>query len=176
MQFNFKTHAHTDVSSIKDKVLAYTETDWKNYNFRQRTFKVHEQTNTIPLIWDEKLMAEPKVYDEFKKYTTELNDICLLLTNNIGPGSLATAVLVNLFSKKEIIRHKDSRKFFKIIHRIHIPIVTDPKCVFEIDGEVKHLPEGAVVEINNNNKYHSVKNNSDIDRVHLLIDWLDKEE
>jgi aspartyl/asparaginyl beta-hydroxylase (cupin superfamily) len=37
------------------------------------------------------------------------------------------------------------------------------------------LQEGEVVEIDNNDKYHSVENNSDIDRVHLLIDWLDKD-
>lgn len=175
MEFNFKTHAYIDVSSIKSKALEYTEDNWNSYDFRQKTFDVHKQTKTIPLIWDEKVTGNPKTYDESKKYKNELLIVNSLLTNKIGPGIMATAMLINLPSKKIISRHKDIGDFFAAIHRIHIPIVTAPECVFTIDEEKRNLQEGEVVEIDNNDKYHSVENNSDIDRVHLLIDWLDKD-
>lgn len=175
MEFNFKTHAFIDVSSIKSKALEYTKEDWDSYDYRQKTFNVHKQTKTIPLIWDEKLKAKPKIYNESTKFKKELHIINTLLTNKIGPGDLATAMLINLPAKKQISRHIDSAKFFKAIHRIHIPIVTAPECVFEINGEIKNIKEGEVVEIDNDNKYHSVQNNSDIDRIHLLVDWLDKD-
>jgi len=172
MTFNFKTYAYIDVSSIKDKALRYTEDNWNSYDFRQKTFDVHKQTKTIPLIWDEKVSGSPKTYDEAKKYNTELNIIYSLLTNKIGPGAIATAMLINLPSKKIITRHVDIGEFFNDVNRIHIPIVTAPECIFKIEDEEKNLQEGEVVEIDNNNKYHSVENNSNIDRIHLLIDWL----
>tara|TARA_R100000908_G_scaffold16199_3_gene6125 strand:+ start:2797 stop:3345 length:549 start_codon:yes stop_codon:yes gene_type:complete len=175
MKFNFKTHAYIDVSSIKRKALEYTKDNWDSYDYRQKTFDVHKQTKTIPLLWDEKVQGRPKSYNEINKYQKELLMIHTLLTNKIGLGYMATAMLINLPSKKIISRHKDVGYFFAAIHRIHIPIVTDPKCIFTIEEEKRNLQEGEVVEIDNNDKYHSVENNSDIDRIHLLIDWLDKD-
>jgi len=175
MEFNFKTYAFIDISSIKSKALEYTKENWDNYDYRQKTFDVHKQTKTIPLIWDEKVQGNPKIYNESDKFKKELDIIHTLLTNKIGPGVIATAMLINLPAKKQIFRHIDSVKFFKAIHRIHIPIVTAPECFFEIDGEIKNIKEGEVVEIDNNNKYHSVQNHSDIDRIHLLVDWFHKD-
>lgn len=177
MEFNFKTHAKIDVSNIKRKVLEYTQAEWDDYDFRQKNFYVHKQTKTIPLYWDEKLIfykvsANPKRYSEADKYDLELQKISSVLTNQLGPGFMATAMLINLPSKKIITTHKDVGNFFKDVNRIHIPIVTAPECLFIIDGEKRNLKEGEVVEIDNNNKFHSVENNSDVDRVHLLIDWL----
>ena len=172
MEFNFKTYAYIDISSIKTKALQYTKEDWDSYDYRQKTFDVHKQTKTIPLLWDEKVQGRPKVYDEYKKYQKELDIIKSLLTKKIGQGFIATAMLINLPSKKVISTHKDVGKFFMDVNRIHIPIVTASECFFEIDGEKRNLKEGEVVEIDNNDKYHSVENNSDIDRIHLLVDWL----
>ena len=50
-----------------------------------------------------------------------------------------------------------------------------PEPVMLLHKEIKNIKEGEVVEIDNDNKYHSVQNNSDIDRIHLLVDWLDKD-
>lgn len=172
MNFNFKTYARIDVSNIKRKVLEYKKENWDSYDFRQKKFDVHKQTKTIPLYWDEKLKATPHRYDEADKYDLELQMISSILTDKLGPGFIATAMLINLPSKKVITRHKDMADFFQAINRIHIPIITAPECIFEIDGENRNLKEGEIVEIDNNGKFHSVQNNSDIDRVHLLIDWL----
>lgn len=68
MKFNFKTHAYIDISSIKNKSLEYTKEDWDSYDYRQKNFEVHKQTKTIPLIWDEKLKAKPKIYNESNKF------------------------------------------------------------------------------------------------------------
>jgi hypothetical protein len=36
------------------------------------------------------------------------------------------------------------------------------------------MKEGEIWEVNNDKKKHSVHNNGDEDRVHLLIDWVEK--
>jgi hypothetical protein len=33
------------------------------------------------------------------------------------------------------------------------------------------MKEGEIWEINNDDKYHSVENRGETDRIHLLIDW-----
>ena len=34
---------------IKEKVLKYTKEDWEKYDYRQKTYQVHNSTKTIPL-------------------------------------------------------------------------------------------------------------------------------
>jgi quercetin dioxygenase-like cupin family protein len=51
--------------------------------------------------------------------------------------------------------------------------VTDDEVIFTVGGEERNIKEGEIFEIDNSNKLHSVINNSEeIDRVHLLADWL----
>lgn len=53
--------------------------------------------------------------------------------------------------------------------RIHIPIITHPDVRFKCDGEEVHMAAGEAW-IFDNWRRHSVENNSDITRVHLVID------
>ncbi len=92
----------------------------------------------------------------------------------MGNGSIETAILINLPKNKKIDRHFDLAKYFIERNRLHIPIITNDKCIFEVDGEEINMKEGEIWEINNHNKPHAVSNGGDIDRVHLLIDWLIK--
>lgn len=55
--------------------------------------------------------------------------------------------------------------------RLHIPIVTNPKFVFYVDGEGVFLPEGECWYINTRLQHH-VENNGSEDRVHLVVDCL----
>jgi quercetin dioxygenase-like cupin family protein len=56
-------------------------------------------------------------------------------------------------------------------NRMHIPIITHPDVTFQVGRDVKHLKPGEIWEINNNKKLHGVNNKSNIDRIHMLIDW-----
>ena len=75
-------------------------------------------------------------------------------------------------SGRHIFRHKDG-VFFDIdsgdIYRMHIPIITDPEVVFEIDEKDFFLEAGRLY-YTNVSKQHSVTNASHVDRIHLLID------
>jgi aspartyl/asparaginyl beta-hydroxylase (cupin superfamily) len=77
-----------------------------------------------------------------------------------------------LKSNSKIDKHIDAGKSLSICHRVHIPIITNKNVLFEIDNEIKNLKEGEMWEINNSEKIHSVVNNSNTDRIHLIVDWI----
>jgi aspartyl/asparaginyl beta-hydroxylase (cupin superfamily) len=168
MSFNFKLHGNLNVNSIKEKLIGL---DWDAYEFRQKTYSVHSNTKTIPLLWDEQktsIMNWP-TYELFK---SNINEIELLLNTIIGNGIIETAILINLPKNQKIDSHFDSGEYFLKRNRIHIPIITNKQCFFKIDGQIKNMKEGEIWEINNNEKEHSVENNGNKDRIHLLIDFL----
>jgi aspartyl/asparaginyl beta-hydroxylase (cupin superfamily) len=55
-------------------------------------------------------------------------------------------------------------------NRTHIPIKTNDNVLFTVAGETINMKEGEIWEFNNQ-KYHSVHNNGDEDRWHLIIDY-----
>ena len=89
----------------------------------------------------------------------------------LGLGSgIHTAILIKLPAGKSIPTHIDAAPHFKLYKRIHIPIITNPQCLFTVGGETIHMKCGEMWEINNDTKPHSVHNKGAEDRVHLLVD------
>jgi quercetin dioxygenase-like cupin family protein len=69
-----------------------------------------------------------------------------------------------------IPRHRDKGPLTAKTHRIHVPVITNSGCIFSVGDESKNLKAGQIWIIDNVNRYHSVENNGDSDRVHLIID------
>jgi aspartyl/asparaginyl beta-hydroxylase (cupin superfamily) len=65
--------------------------------------------------------------------------------------------------------HVDGGVMLQLGRRIHIPLITNPKVIFEVFEEKKYLEVGNWYEINNIIP-HSVINDSDHDRIHAIID------
>jgi hypothetical protein len=167
MNFNFKKYGDIEIIDVVHLMETF---DWEDYTFRQDNFKSHTQTKTIPLIWDE---TKDKIiywenYPLFKSLLTKLE---VLFTTKIGEGVLSNAILVKMPKQTSIDRHKDDYVFFKRNNRIHIPLITNENCIFEVDGEEINMKAGEVWEINNFEKEHSVVNNGNNDRIHLIVDW-----
>jgi hypothetical protein len=181
INFNYKHLGTMDISSIKNKCAKYTIQDWTKYDKRQKIHAVHRETQTIPLIWNKVIglailsKSNFTYHPEYENFKMEIDNLDKNLQSYFEYGNIISAILVKMPAHTIIYPHKDTAIGFCFSHRIHIPIVTDNKCVFEIDGEVKHLKEGNVYELNNTGKTHAVYNNSDVDRIHLLIDYKMKE-
>jgi hypothetical protein len=147
------------------KPIKLPDLDFDSYTFRQNTEHVHRETKTVPLIWDSSLsgtVITHPMYDYFKEYLDQLS---------LGPGHVQTAILIKLPASKSIPSHVDKGPFFRDYHRIHVPIVTNPDCLFTVGDETIHMKPFEMWEINNDNKFHSVTNNGTSDRIHLLIDF-----
>lgn len=173
---------YNEIKDLKEKILKYTKEDWEKYDYRQKNYGVHSNTKTIPLIWNEmdknnlrNLKKEDrKFWPEAEKYKTDLDSLSQMFTEKYGKGFISSAMLINLPSRTVIKPHVDNYDpYFDLVKRTHLAIVTDDEVIFTVGGEERNIKEGEIFEIDNSNKLHFVVNNSEeIDRVHLLADWL----
>jgi len=174
----FSYYGNYDTQSIKEK-LKQSNLDWTKFQNRQRACSDMRNTQTIPIVFDKRFMStnyNPVYTENFDLFDEELrriSDIILEKTN--GEGYLLRAILVKLFKNSDIPSHRDTaNETFKYSRRIHIPIVTNPSCLFTVGEETIHMKEGEIWEMNNDKLEHSVVNNGDEDRIHLIIDWCEK--
>lgn len=58
------------------------------------------------------------------------------------------------------------------IARIHIPLITNPKCVFICQGQNLHMEAGKAYMVWVNT-WHQIRNDSDEDRYHIIMDAYD---
>lgn len=167
MSFNFRFLGNLEVKKIQDKLSVL---DWDYFTLRQTVHEVHKDTLTVPLLFDPSL-SKINLHKEFGLFIKELEEVKKILSNKLGKGFLQSAILINLPAGKEVARHVDKAEAFHDFHRVHLPILTNDQCFFEVDHEVIHMKEGEIWEINNSEKAHSVKNQGSTDRIHLLLDW-----
>lgn len=170
MEYNFKYYGEIDISNISNIILN-TELDWDGYTYRQTDRYGQSDTKTIPLLWSEDFVENTtwKSYEFFKDSLIKIeND----LINLLGEGKISVALLINLPKNKKILPHIDAghEHFFKT-KRIHIPITTNDKCNFIVGDENVQMKLGEIWEIDNAHKVHSVNNDGNTDRIHLLIDY-----
>ena len=170
MDFNFKYYGNYPIGDILNKL---SNLDWGEFTFRQKTYETHSNTLTVPLLWDDEKRSI-KYWKDHEIFKDNLNEISNLLNEKIGKGFIETAILINLPKTKKIDSHYDAGMYFSERNRIHIPIITNNKCIFEVNGEEINMKQGEIWEINNSGKPHSVINGGEEDRIHLLIDWLTK--
>lgn len=68
--------------------------------------------------------------------------------------------------------HKDSDDNEYMV-RLHIPLWTNEKCVHICEGEHLHMPADGSVYLIWTNLWHQIRNDSDEDRYHIIIDVYD---
>ena len=126
-------------------------------------FADYEKNDVVTL---EKLkpILEP-IIDEIKKFYGYAN---VKITN---------ILFAELKKRGTILEHVDNGKMLETNHRIHIPLVSNPDVKFTLDHIDYYLEPGHGYEINNQ-LIHEVRNESDVDRIHMMIDlkkWDDNE-
>jgi hypothetical protein len=67
--------------------------------------------------------------------------------------------------------HSDAG-FGQYMARLHVPLITNPKCVYICDGVHLHKQAGKAYAVWVNT-YHQIRNDSDEDRYHLIMDFYD---
>jgi len=55
------------------------------------------------------------------------------------------------------------------IHKIHVPLVTNSETIFHVGDKSMQMPVGEIIEVNNK-RLHSVSNDGDQDRIHLIFE------
>lgn len=152
--------------------------DWEVWQARQNRFPAHNKTKTIPLLWVPLDVAffsyqfqikHEKYYNIFE---IALRGCCNFLTEKYQ-GEVFKILLVNLQPNASIEPHVDSGFSLEQTHRVHLPIVTNEQVFFTVDNHTINMKAGELYEINNL-LLHSVENRSSLNRIHIIIDIIEK--
>ena len=82
-------------------------------------------------------------------------------------------VLAMLLARKTVGRHADGGTFLESCHRLHIPLVTNPGVLYEVDGVWWHMERGKIYEIDNTRK-HTCQNGGAVNRIHMILNLYPK--
>lgn len=155
-----------DINQLADSVLQLTEQQWIDWDLRQNKYKVHNLTQSYPFYFSE--YGEPaKTYNLNTNVWRATKPIIDKLENFYNRKA-DVIFLVKLLPYKNIIPHKDGG-WFVDTHRVHVPIITDPRIMFSLEGKEFHMQRGYAYELNNIIE-HGVTNPTELGRVHLMVD------
>ena len=167
--------------SFKNKVAAFTDAQWKEFKGK-KVFKSQPDSESIIIkaIKD----TESAVYNKEgvdnvslqEMFAEELAEIYKKIDEFVGEKNheALRVQLVKLPARKNVLPHIDIGHIFKVTRRVHLPIITNGNVDFFIELAKVPMQEGKLIEINNQ-AIHCVFNQSDLDRVHLIVDWGDKD-
>lgn len=149
------------IDFIKDNDILFSKNDnhdREKYFNACKTFFLLEEFN----------INDPILLEKFFDVSKELTNI---LNLKYGIGTLFNIQFSLLEPKSEIKKHYDDGLLFTLSNRIHLPLCTNNEVLFYLGDRKFNLKINQLVEINNK-KIHSVINNSDQPRIHLILDYL----
>lgn len=79
------------------------------------------------------------------------------------------AMLAKLRAGHIIDPHYDGAGSNPLVHKIHVPLVTNQHATFQVRDESFHLPVGKAYEVNNIVS-HGARNEGDEDRIHFIFE------
>jgi len=181
--FNFL--GRVDISPLQKRVAALSDEDWSEDQARQEKFEAHTDTQTIKLLFDAdyrhqdptphpaldefRPVIKPLLHHVEENYNKTLRQRKIIA--KFGPGYFIRIILTRLAPHSQITQHVDDGHSLKCCHRIHMPVITNEKCVFHVGASSKTLRAGELWEINNR-RVHAVGNDGDAARVHLIMDYV----
>jgi aspartyl/asparaginyl beta-hydroxylase (cupin superfamily) len=161
--------------ALRAAVLAQDEQAWLAQEHRQNNYEVHKQTQSLVLVFCDGQMNDLTVtrepaWDALSKEAVPVMHEIIERSYPKG-GTIIRAMAAKLLAGGRIMPHVDSHASFRMSHRIHVPLTTNSRVRFMIDGRPYQLEPGQAYEINNQ-KTHSVMNSGKEDRITFIFDYL----
>lgn len=162
---------HIDIDPIKNKLIQIPQDAWGKSD-RENKFEPHQQTQALLLIYDDDFRHYNPTYLElYSQFEDELKPLLDFIAENFQHnGFVVRLIFTKLQGYGKIPTHTDTYYSLLKCHRIHVPIISNDHVFFRVGGEQKVMRPGEMWEINNAT-VHAVDNQSDEDRIHLIIDW-----
>lgn len=164
-----------EATGLIDAVLGLDDDAWLANVNRQNDYEVHRQTQSVVLVFCDGPMEDLEVSKQ-PGWDLLAGVAVPVMHDIIGRcyppgGTIIRAMAAKLLSGGRINPHFDSHASFRHSHRIHVPITTNSRVRFMIDGKPFRLEVGSAYEINNQ-KTHSVMNSGPEDRITFIFDYL----
>ena len=168
-----------DVNPLRQAILALDEGAWLENEQRQNDYEVHQQTQSIIMVFcdgpmNDLVISKQGGWDLLAEAAVPVMHELIGRGYPAG-GTIIRAMAAKLLSRGRINPHFDSHPTFRRSHRIHVPITTNPRVRFMIDGRPYRMEVGEAYEINNQ-KTHSVMNSGNEDRITFIFDYLPPEQ
>ena len=169
-----------DIARLREAVLAIPEAIWDAENAdKPNRFEALDRTRHIvfrfvdtfndwrsshdrPLWADWRGLLEPVMGAATRDYAYLRAAFPRVMLARMAPGGV-------------IKPHRDANPAAKWPHKIHVPILTNDKVLFFVDGVGYRFDEGEAVEVNNMG-VHAVVNEGDADRIHLIFEYYDLDQ
>ena len=169
-----------DSDALGQAILNQDEEAWREEKHRQQAYDVHRETESIVMVFvelDDWPTMTIKKEPGWDRLATVAVPVMHDLIGRFYPagGTIIRAMAAKVLAGGKIKPHRDSHPSFGRGHRIHVPIKTNPRVRFMIDGRPYKLQVGQAYEINNQ-KQHSVMNKGTEDRITFIFDYVPPEE
>ncbi len=170
-----------DSDKLREAILELEAPLWREEELRQKKYQeVHYNTESLILIfcghddWPNIDLVKGASWERLSPFALPLmHDI---IGRAYAPGgTIIRAIAAKLTAGKTITSHTDHHQSFHQSHRIHVPITTNNKVRFMIDGRPYRMKVGEAYEINNQ-KRHGVINSGDEDRITFIFDYVPGKE
>jgi quercetin dioxygenase-like cupin family protein len=167
------------IDELCEAVLTLPREAWLANQKRQQDYDVHSRTESVVLIftdgsgWPDITLTRESGWDALSETAVPL--MTDIVRRHYKPGgTIIRAMAAKLLPGEVITPHRDSHPSFHHGHRIHIPLKTNPRVRFMIDGKPYKLKVGEAYEINNQ-KTHSVMNKGSEERINFIFDYVPPE-
>ena len=170
----FKHLGSADIDALIERVKNIPESLWdsENENKPNKFAKLNDTCHIIFRFLTNTKKAfdfndHPVLWDEWKDVLLPIMEqaaIRLGYKNYRFPR----VMLAKLPAGGEISRHVDGDASY-YVHKIHVPLITNPDTIFHVAHQSKHLPAGEIYEVNNR-RSHAVENDGEHDRIHLIFE------
>lgn len=175
IETNFKFLGTIDPKLLIDSLSKIEDEDWGADTFRQEAYsRFHSATQAIQLIYDKDFRhfnGTKHKYWDLLNMEELLEPVMKVLEKEYGPGYLARAVFVKLFAGKNVNRHIDVGGSYTLSHRVHVALISEEdKIIYNVRDEDKFFKVGEVWELNDMVE-HEVRNQSQSDRINLIMDY-----
>lgn len=161
---------------LRAAVAGLDAADWRADAYRQDAFEVHRATESVLLLfvdaerWPQLDVSRAGGWEQLS--TRALDLMQDIVAAHFAPGGVfLRAMAVRLPAAGRIAPHRDTHASFRRSHRIHVPLATNARVRFLVDGTPHRLAVGRAYEIDNQ-RPHSVLNNGATPRDHFIFDYL----
>jgi len=169
-----------DITALRAAVLAIPEQVWDAENAdKPNRFEALDKTRHIVFRFVNTFNDWRESYDRpsWTQWRALIEPVLAQATKPYGYARAAfPRVMLARMAPGGIIKpHRDANPAAKWPHKIHVPLVTNDRVTFFVDGVGYHFKEGEAVEVSNM-AVHAVENAGGSDRIHLIFEYYDLDQ
>lgn len=169
-----------DIAALREAVLGIDEARWDAENAdKPNRFEALDRTRHIVFRFVSNFQDWRDSYDRplWAEWKGLLEPVLAQAVRDYGytDAAFPRVMLARMAPGGVIKPHRDANPAAKWPHKIHVPLVTNDRVTFFVDGVGYQFPEGEAVEVSNM-AVHAVENAGDTDRIHLIFEYYDRQQ